>query len=220
MAEQQRAPHITIAGVSDEPANGATAAPPVSREPEPEAGPGVQITSQPGDEEEVGPEVVGADVEGPSDEALVAASGGGLADRMRARQRAMSATEEFPVPGWTLPDGSPGLILVAKTFGDRAAYMKGISLEVFIAKSTHKLLFVDEDGTREEIPGGWGPGLCKIMGVDVAKATDLIRLVISKPDADDPARMVPNVVGIGALAQAIMAWSETGQRQAEEDLGE
>lgn len=155
-----------------------------------------------------------------SPERLAAAAGGGLADQMRAAFEAMDATEEFAVPGWTFPDGRPNLILVARTFGDRRAFNEGLSNEVFIAKSTHKLLWVDDGGERHEIEGGWGPGLAQMLGLQVAKAADLVAMVISKPNPSQPGARLPNVAGIGRLANQIVDWAETGQRKAEEDLGE
>jgi hypothetical protein len=44
----------------------------------------------------------------PSPEQIVEAAGGSMADKMRARYNAISATEEFPVPGWELPRGNRG----------------------------------------------------------------------------------------------------------------
>jgi hypothetical protein len=183
--------------------------------PEPEAQP--PITTPPPQEFE--PDMGGPAVSPPTPDDLVAATGGSLADRLRARYEGMDATEEFSVPGYELPDGRPGLVLVARAFGDRRAFTDGISNEVFIAKSTHQLLLVNDDGSREEIPGGWGPSLAGMIGVNVAKAADLVALVISKPDPNDRNRRIPNVAGIGALAGEIVAWSRQGHREAEEDLG-
>jgi hypothetical protein len=188
--------------------------PPQSSEPEAQP-PTVGIPPQ-----ERTPDLGGQAVQAPTPEQMVEASGGSVADRMRARFANIAATEEFPIPGWETADGEPGLILVARTFGDRRAYNQGVSNEVFIAKSTHKLLFVNDDGSREEIEGGWGPGLAKMIGVDVAKAADLVALVISKPDPSNPSVRIPNVAGIGGLALRIVAWASTSTREAEEDLGE
>jgi len=91
---------------------------------------------------------------------------------------------------------------------------------VFIAKSTHKLLLVNDDGTREEVPGGWGPQLAQMIGVDVKKAADLVALVISRPDPNDRTRRIPNVAAIGGLATDIVAWARKSQGEAEKDLGE
>jgi hypothetical protein len=63
----------------------------------------------------------------PTPEEQVAAEGGSLADKVRARYESMSATEEFPVPGWELADGRPSLILVARAYGDRKAWNTGVS---------------------------------------------------------------------------------------------
>jgi hypothetical protein len=156
----------------------------------------------------------------PSPEQIVEAAGGSMADKMRARYNAISATEEFPVPGWELPSGEPGLIIVARAFGDRSSFTKGVSNEVFIAKSTHKLLFVNDDGSREEIEGGWGPKLAGMIGVKVTKAADLVALVISKPDPANTNQRIPNVAGIGALATQLVNWAGKGSRDAEDDLGE
>lgn len=193
-----------------------TASPtPASSSSDPEAQP-----STPAPPQDLETDIGGGPALPPTDPAEIAAAGGGLADRLRARYQQMSGTEEFAIPGWELPDGSPGLIMVAKAFGDRAAYNKGVSNEAFIAKSTHKLLFVADDGTREEIPGGWGPGLANIIGTNVTRAADLVALVISKPDPDNPTRRIPNVTGIGALASQLLAWAGRTNAQAEEELGE
>jgi hypothetical protein len=156
----------------------------------------------------------------PSEDEALDASGASVAERMRARFRGMAATKEFAVPGWELDDGRPGLILEARAFGDRKAYNTGVSNEAFIARSTHALYFVNDDGSREQIAGGWGPGLAGIIGVSAIKAADLVAMVISKPDPDRPDRRIPNVAGIGALATEIVAWAHNGTRQAEAGLGE
>lgn len=166
------------------------------------------------------PDLGGEAFTSPSEDEIVEATGASVAERMRARFEAIKATEEFSVPGWELDDGRPGLILEARTFGDRKAFNSGISNEAFIAKSTNRLFFVADDGSREEIKGGWGPALAEIIGVNVTKAADLVALVISKPDPNNPASRIANVAGIGALATEIIAWARTGRREAEEDMGE
>lgn len=166
------------------------------------------------------PDIGGPALAQPTPEQIVQASGGSMADKLKARYNAISATEEFPVPGWELPNGEPGLIIVAKAFGDRQSFNKGVSNEVFIAKSTHKLLYVNDDGTREEIEGGWGPQLASMIGVKVSKAADLVALVISKPDPNNTSVRIPNVAGIGALATQLVGWAGKGTRDAETDLGE
>jgi len=197
----------------------AAASPPAGPPPsaEPEAQP--PITTPPPQEltKDLGGE---ASMTSPGPEDLVAASGGSLADQLRARFEGMDATEEFSVPGYELPDGRPGLILVARTFGDRKGWTDGVANEVFIAKSTHKLLFVDERGERLEIEGGWGPKLAEMIGVRAQKASDLVALVISRPDPNDRTRRIPNVAGIGTLAAEIVGWARKNQRSAEEELGE
>lgn len=155
----------------------------------------------------------------PTPEQLVEGTGGSLADKMRARFEGMSATEEFGVPGWELPNGEPGLIVEVRAFGDRKAFNAGISNEAFIARSTRKLFFVDDKGEREEIPGKWGPALAEIIGVKAQKATDLVAMVISKPDPDHKGQRIPNVAGIGALATMIISWSARVTQDAEELLG-
>lgn len=187
----------------------------VAQGTEPEAQPPVQQLPQ-----ELEPDLGGPALANPTPDELVGAGGGSIADRMRARFQSIAATEEFAVPGWELPDGSPGLIIEARTFGDRKAYNQGISNEAFIAKSTHRLLFVNEDGTREEIAGGWGPRLAELIGIaKPERAADLVALVISKPDPDNPSQRIPNVAGIGVLATMIVNWAGRGQREAEEELG-
>lgn len=207
------ADRASVRVVGGEPgAEGAGAPPPSS---EPEAQP--PVAAVPPQEEETS--IGGNAFQAPQPEEVVQATGGSIAERMRARFQAIAATEEFPVPGWELPSGEPGLILVARAFGDKQAFTKGVSNQAFIAKSTHKLLFVNDDGTREELAGGWGPALADIVGVKVSKAADLVDIVISKPDPDDPSRRIPNVAGIGSLAQEIVNWAGRGTREAEEDLG-
>jgi hypothetical protein len=157
----------------------------------------------------------------PSEDQKVEAMGGSIAERMRARFEAMQATAEFSVPGWEFPDGRPGLIIVARTFGDRKAYTQGLSNEAFIARSTHRLYFVGDDGERELIENGWGPKLAEIIGhPTITKATDLVSMVISKPDPSNPGTRIPNVAGIATLAMEIIAWARTGVSQAEEAMGE
>jgi hypothetical protein len=154
-------------------------------------------------------------------EEVVDATGGSVADMMKARFAGMQATEEFPVPGWELEDGSPGLVLVAKTFGDRKGYQSGVSNELFIAKSTHQLLFVDDQGERHPIPGGWGPALAGMIGApQIKKAADLVARVISKPDPDDESKRIANVAGIATLATDLLGWSRRAKGKAEEELGE
>lgn len=205
MADQRA--HVSVVGAGREP--GAI---------EPEAQPPVP----PAPAEPLEPTLGGnvTDRANPSDEEKVAAMGGGLAEQMRATFNSMAATEEFPVPGWQTADGQPALILVARTFGDRRNWQEGLANEVFIAKSTHKLLYVDDRGERQEIPGGWGPALAELLGVKAAKAADLVAMVISKPDPSQPDRRIPNVAGIGALATDLIEWSGRARRNAEEDLGE
>lgn len=189
--------------------------PPSSTEPEAQP----PITSPP-PPEDLTPDLGGPAIPSPSSDEMVAATGGSVADRMRARFQGMAATEEFSVPGWELPNGQPGLILEARAFGDRKGWGDGIANEVFIAKSTHALYYVDEDGTRTKIEGGWGPRLAEMIGVRVQKAADLVALVISKPDPNDKEKRIPNVAGIGALATEIVAWGRKSYREAEENLGE
>jgi hypothetical protein len=201
------------------PGQEAAAAPPPAgpSSMEPEAQP--PITTPP--VEDVPPDL-GGDVSGvsPTADERVAAIGGSLADRLRARYEGMAATEEFGVPGWELPNGEDGLIIEVRAFGDRKGWGDGISNEVFIAKSTHALWYVDDDGTRTKIEGGWGPELAKMIGVNVTKAADLVSLVISKPDPNDRSRRISNVAGIGSLAAEIVGWSRKSYREAEDNLGE
>lgn len=214
------AERATVRVVSDGPEDaGPSPTPHVKQEgaaTAPEAQP--PVTDVPPQEAE--PTIGGEAFTAPKPEEVVQATGGSVADRMRARFESIAATEEFPVPGWELADGSPGLIVVARAFGDRKAFNQGVSNEAFIAKSTHKLLFVNDDGIREEIEGGWGPGLAQMMNVKVEKAADLVAIVISKPDPDNPETRIPNVAGIGALATQIVMWAGRGTREAEEVLGE
>jgi hypothetical protein len=184
---------------------------------EPEAQP--PITTQPVEEDRP-PDMGGPAIPAAPPETIVAATGGSVADRMRARFESVAATEEFSVPGYELPDGRPGLILVARAYGDRRAFNEGVTNEVFIAKSTHRLLLVDDDGTREEIPGGWGPELARMIGVEARKAADLVALVVSRPDPNDHSKRIPNVAAIGSLATDMIAWSRKANQGAEDDLGE
>src|SRR5688572_19404833 len=193
-----------------------TASEPIAPSAEPEAQPPGPTIPPQEREPDMGAPRTGA----PSEEEIQTGSGGSLADRMKARFNAMDSTEEFPVPGWDREDGEPGPILVAKTFGDRQGYQKGIANEVFIAKSTHKLLYVNDDGSREEIPGGWGPALAELIGVKAQKAADLIAYVISKPHPIHKNQRIPNVAGIGILSTQILEWSGKAHREAEENLGE
>lgn len=212
-------PQITI---TDGAGNGASAsAPAPSAYPHqdgaataPEAQPPVTMPPQ-----ELEPTIGGPALPIVEPNAIVQAEGGSLADQLRARFDKIAATEEFPVPGWERENGEPGLIVVARTFGDRKAFNQGLSNEAFIARSTHQLFFVDDAGKRTEIEGGWGPKLAAMMGVQVPKAADLVSLVISKPDPRDPRARIPNVAGIGALATSIINWAGRGQRDAEDELG-
>lgn len=184
--------------------------------PEPESLP--PAAAIPPQEQE--PDIGGGDAfQAPQPEEIVAAEGGSLKDQMMARFEQIAATEEFAVPGWELENGEPGLIIVARTFGDRKAYTTGVSNEAFIARSTHELYFVDDAGHRQKIEGGWGPALAAIMGVSVTKAADLVAIVISKPDPANRTRRIPNVAGIGSLATEIILWSRKGVKDAEETLG-
>lgn len=185
--------------------------------PEPESLPPSVAAPPP---QELEHDVGGPVIPAPSPEDLAAGSGGSVADRMRARFHAMAATEEFGVPGWELDDGRPGMIVEAKAFSDRKKFNEGLSNELYIVKSTHRLFFVNDDGSREEIAGGWGPKLASMIGVPVQKATDLVAMVISKPDPGNPEGRIPNVAGIGSLATEMINWARSGQRRAEEDLGE
>lgn len=202
--------------VTPEAGQGRPAPPPASTEPEAQP----PITSG-APEQERTPDLGGQALPQPAPEVLAEAEGGGVADRLKARWQSIAATEEFSVPGWEFPDGRPGLVLVARTYGDRKAWnTEGVTNEVFIAKSTHQLFFVEDDGSRVEIEGGWGPRLAKMIGVDVAKAADLVAMVISKPNPSRPSERIPNVAGIGGLATDIVAWSRRASRDAEESLGE
>lgn len=209
MSDQQQRPQVSVVpGGQGSPGPIATTDPD-GQPPVPEAPPQEQV-----------PQVGGSAFPAPSEAEKAEALGGGLAQQMRARFEAMAATEEFPIPGWENANGEPGLILVARTFGDRKNWGEGLSNEVFIAKSTHKLLYVDDQGGRHEIPGAWGPKLAEMVGVHVSKAADLVALVISKPSPTDPTQRIANVAGIGTLATEIIAWAGRGTRNAEEDLGE
>lgn len=183
----------------------------------PPPAPPVDALHGPGDE---GAEIGGPLITDSDPEEIAAATGGGLAARVRARYDAMRATQEFSVPGWELPDGRPGLIVVARVFGDRRAFNAGLSNEAFIARCTHKLLYVSENGEREEITGGWGPTLAEMIGARVERASDLVLRVISRPDPERPGQRIPNVGGIGALATEILGWMRGAQQEAEEALGE
>lgn len=172
-------------------------------------------------EQDLQKDIGGPVMPSPSHQAMAEATGGSIADQMRSAFEAMSATEEFTVPGWVRADGTPMLILVARTFGDRRSFNEGLPNEVFIAKSTHQLLWVDEQGVRHEIPGGWGKGLADMLGLDgISKAADLVARVISKPDPSQPGVRIPNVPGIGFLANQIVNWAGSAQSEAEENLGE
>lgn len=184
---------------------------------EPEAQP---PTTPPPPPQELEKDIGGQAFDPPTPEDIVEGTGGSLAEQLRARFDAIAATEEFAVPGWELADGSPGLILVARAFGDRKNFAEGLSNEAFIARSTHQLLFVADDGTREEIHGGWGPDLSQMMGVHVTKAADLVAQVISKPDPARPGVRIPNVAGIGSLATDLLNWSRRGRSDVEQRLGE
>ena len=208
MADQRAHVSVVGAGTSNPPT-------PVGAQ-DPDAAPPVP----PAPPEPPEPTLGGSPLPTPTDEEKVAAMGGGLAEQMRATFNSMAATEEFPVPGWQTADGQPALILVARTFGDRRNWAEGLANEVFIAKSTHKLLYVDDRGERQEIPGGWGPALAELLGVKAAKAADLVAMVISKPDPSQPDRRIPNVAGIGSLATELIEWAGRATRTAEEDLGE
>lgn len=189
----------------------------------PEETPGVMESGAgmpPPPPQELEPQIGGPAVQSPGPANVAAATGGGLADQMRAAFESMDSTEEFGVPGWTRPDGKPSLILVARTFGDRKQFTEGLANEVFIAKSTHKLFWVDDQGVRQEIQGGWGKGLAELLGLRVDKAADLVAMVISKPDPSNPGVRIPNVPGIGSLATQIINWASQSNREAEESLGE
>lgn len=202
--------NVHVVSNADDAAPGAPAA-----EPEADGHPATAAPPQ-----ELEHDLGGPTLANPTAEELVGAVGGSVADKMRARFQAIAATEEFAVPGWELPNGEPGLIIEAKTFGDRKAYNQGISNEVFIARSTNRLFFVDDEGRREEIPGGWGPALADMIGIaKPERAADLVALVISKPDPDNPASRIPNVAGIGVLATLIINWAGRGTREAEDELG-
>jgi hypothetical protein len=118
----------------------------------------------------------------PSPEQIVEAAGGSMADKLRARYNAISATEEFPVPGWELPSGEPGLIVVARAFGDRSVFNEGRQQRGVHREVDAQAAVRERRRQREEIEGGWGPKLAEMIGVKVAKAADLVALVISKPD--------------------------------------
>jgi hypothetical protein len=197
----------------------APTAPPSSSQPEAQPGViGAQVAPPP---QELEHDLGGPTLPNPTPEELVQAAGGSVADRLRARFESMAATEEFAVPGWELPSGEPGLLIEARTFGDRKAFNAGVSNEAFIARSTHKLWLVNDDGTREEITGGWGPQLAAMIGhPGIQKAADLVAMVISKPDPNNPGVRIPNVPGIGALATELVLWSRKGQKDVEETLGE
>jgi len=186
--------------------------------PEPEARPPEQPLPPP-PPQELEKDIGGPVLPNPSVDEKVEAMGGSLADQLRARFDNIAATEEFPVPGWELPDGSPGLIIVARAFGDRQRFNEGLSNEAFIARSTYRLLFVTDEGERQEIEGGWGPALAQMMGIPTRRAADLVAQVISKPDPSRPGVRIPNVAGIGALATDLINWARRGTREAEVDLG-
>lgn len=166
------------------------------------------------------PDRGGPVISSPTPDQIVAAEGGSMSDQLRARFAGIASTKEFPVPGWELANGEPGLIVEAKTFGDRKKFNEGISNEAYIARSTHRLFFVQDDGKREEIAGGWGPGLATLMGLGrVERAADLVSMVISKPDPNDEQQRIPNVAGIAALATMIINWAGQGQKDIEDELG-
>ncbi len=211
--------HVVTPGTEDAAAAAPPTPPAAPPSPEPEAQPPGMITAAEV-EQPPEPDLGGPTIPSPTVGERIEASGGSLADQLKATWTNIASTEEFDVPGWERPDGSPALIIVARTFGDKKALNAGVSNEVYIAKSTHQLLYVQDDGTRAEIPGGWGKGLAEMIGVDVAKAADLVSLVISKPDPNNPTVRIPNVAGIHALAAEMIAWARKSTREAEENLGE
>jgi hypothetical protein len=190
--------------------------------PEPEAQPGLQRPEPPlpAPPQELEKDMGGPAIPQVTADQMVGAHGGSIADQMRARFEGMASTEEFAVPGWELPNGEPGLIVEARAFGDRKAWQDQVSNEVFIVKSTHRLYFVDDQGNKTEIEGKWGKGLAAMLGVNVDRAADLVGMVISKPDPDNPGQRIPNVTGIFTLATQIVAWSQKGRKDAEETLGD
>lgn len=161
-----------------------------------------------GDEDDSAPTVGGPVLPPPiTDEDVAEAVDGSLAAALRARyERARRRTQEFEVPGW---DG--GLIVVAKALRNRRQY-EGARTEAFIARATEKLVLVHDDGRREEIPGGWGGELARIIGADLSgsksPASDLVGIVL-----DNPAR-------VDHLAAEILTWMAGATQQTEQDLGE
>lgn len=128
---------------------------------------------------------------------------GSVAARLRAKFKASRlGTREFPVPGF---DG--GLLLVAQSYPDQAEYQQGVSLEVFIAKSTKSLVLVDDDGTRTEIPA-WGKELAEMIGVECGSTSELVSLVFETPPKLD------------AFGTALLLWQEGRLAAVEAELGE
>lgn len=148
-------------------------------------------------------------------DAVVAASGEGLAGRMQARrERALHVgPKTFAIPGW---DGD--LEIVARPYARRKDLVEGVAPEKFIIGATQELRYRDgPDGDWETIPGKWGKGLAAMMGVTVDSASALVRAVFSRPVDGE---WVENPVAIDAFAVELMGWMEGRSSEVDEQLGE
>jgi len=144
---------------------------------------------------------------GPTD--AVAAAGGAVAARMRARMAELttSTSEEFPVPGW----GRDLLLRVRYlTREEWEAIANGTGGADLIVMCTDALRLRMDDGTYEDVPGAFGPALAEML---------------SLPPETPPTRLVAAVMDdrvgfIGTLAQGVLAWQRGQTALVEEALGE
>lgn len=145
-------------------------------------------------------------------EAVTAATGGSLRDRLQAVQATLQgdSTKEFEVPG------TGGALVIRAHLMDKQRQQawtdSGASDLAFIVASTDAVILVGPDGSREEIPGGWGGG---------ALAEGVLGISASTPATQVVSKVLRDVtVRIARFANQIVDWNAGQSSELERLLGE
>jgi hypothetical protein len=170
------------------------------------------LAADPAGEEEGGRVIGGPALPDPVDEEQVsAATDGSVADRLAAigEKLKRTRTHDFRI---VVPDEDDQhfetIVMRARAFTDRKAYLQGVKTEVFIIRSTQGLFLTDEDtGDLLPIPT-WGPELAAALGIRAENASELVRKVFGNPAA------------LETFGASLLRWMARMAPDLEQSLGE